>query len=194
MAFDLLFREEIDLDASRPVPEDLRSVLTPAQKPVAWSQAEIRKLKQLEVSTQTFAVDLISWAKSQGIPAALGLTVYTPEQSDAAWDKGKSGIEKGRLDWHNVGRAFHVIIAQPGRKLDFKDPVTRDAYYKLGERARQQGGTWFGDHPIKTRTGYVFDLAHFEYHPSLNIGPYRKSKLAETEFKSAQTRRRLYGG
>ena len=130
----------------------------------------------------------MSWARGQGIPARLSHTaVYTPEESAAHYEGGRSGIKPGRIDWHNVGRAFHVIVPP------YPDgPPNQGTYTRLGKHAREFGGEWLGDKPIKTNKGIIYDTAHFEYHPGFDIASYRQSRLAEEEFKQAQKRARRF--
>jgi hypothetical protein len=181
MAYDLLFRTETDADWSRP-----SDTPRPTPLPLSFSVVERKTLKMLEPTTATFAVALVAWAREQGIPARLTQTaIYTPEQSAEAKKSGKSGVSEG-LDWHNVGRAFHLGIFLPDKTYDF------DSYARVGHKARELGGEWLGDKPIKTSKGIIYDTAHFEYHPSWNLSTYRKSTLAKTEFAQAQRKAKIY--
>ena len=180
MAYDLFFQTETDANWGRG--ERARAL------PLDFTATERKTLKILEPKTAAFAVELVSWARGQGIPARLSHTaVYTPEESAAHYEGGRSGIKPGRIDWHNVGRAFHIIVPP------YPDgPPDQDAYARLGKRARELGGEWLGDRPIKTVRGIIYDTAHFEYHPGFDIASYRQSKLAEEEFKQAQKRARRF--
>jgi hypothetical protein len=179
MAFDLFFQRETDANwaIDRPAPLELD-----------FSPTERKTLKLLEPSTASHAVDVVSWARGHGIPARLShVAIYTPEESAKHYAEGRSGIKEGRLDWHNVGRAFHLVIpALPNGEPD------RNAYKRVGTYARSQGGEWLGDKPIRTVKGILYDTAHFEYHPGVDIATYRKSELATQEFKQAQKRARIY--
>lgn len=186
MAFDLLLQRETDADWSID-PEARKEAARKIALPVSFTSNEGRALKTLEPSTRTFVVNVISWARGQGIPARLSsTTIYTPEQSAAYYKDGKSGIGPGRLDWHNVGRAFHLVIPPLGGAPNY------DAYAAIGKYVREQGGEWLGDKPIRTPKGVIFDTAHFEYHPGFDIATYRKSNLAQLEFNQAQKRAKQY--
>lgn len=181
MAFDLFFNEETDANWSR----------GPSVKPLPldFTPTERKTLEILEPTTASFAVNLVGWARGQGIPARLSHTaVYTPAESAAYYEGGRSGVKPGRLDWHNVGRAFHVIVPP------YPDgPPDQQTYARIGQYARSQGGEWLGDKPIRTvKKGVIYDTAHFEYHPGVDIATYRASKLAEQEFAQAQKRARKY--
>ena len=179
MAFDLLLQRETDSDWAMDRPAPLGLEFTPTER---------KTLKLLEPSTAAHAVDVVSWARGHGIPARLSHTaIYTPADSEKYYAKGGSGIAPGRLDWHNVGRAYHLVINLPNGELDV------NAYKRVGTYARSQGGEWLGDRPFKNSKGQtIYDTAHFEYHPRVDIATYRKSELASREFKQAQRRARIY--
>jgi hypothetical protein len=188
MAFDIFFQSETDDNWARSpsVPRPPK----PAPLPLEFSPTEGKTLKLLEPSTASFVVALLSWARGQGIPARLTATaIYTPEQSVAYKEAGKSGVSPG-LDWHNVGRAFHLGIFLPDKTYDF------DAYAKVGAKARELGGEWLGDKPLAVKKDgkkyIIYDTAHFEYHPMFDLGTYRKTPLAQVEFQKAQARARRY--
>ena len=186
MAFDLLLMRETDADWSID-PEARKEAAEKKALPIAFTANERRALGMLEPSTRTFVVHVISWARGQGIAARLSsTTIYTPEQSASFYEEGRSGIKPGRLDWHNVGRAFHLVIPPLGSTPNY------DAYAMVGKYVREQGGEWLGDKPIRTPKGIIYDTAHFEYHPGFDIGTYRKSDLARLEFSQAQKRARQY--
>jgi len=181
VSFDLLFQSETDSDWAR-------GPRTKAE-PLSFTPAEARALKLLESSTRTHVVEVIGWARSRGIPARLSTqaVIYTPEVSEQHYREGRSGIAPGKLDWHQVGRAYHLVIVDPkSRKLD------RDAYARVGAYARSRGGEWLGDKIIRTPKGPVQDLAHFEYHPDFDIVAYRKLPLAQLEYRQAQARAAKY--
>ena len=184
MAFDLLFQTETDQDFSIHLPGDTKQ--EPLQ--LSFSPNESKALRLLEPSTRAFVVDVVGWARSKGIPAKLSSqsVIYTEADSKKFYEEGKSGIAPGRLDWHNVGRAFHLVILDDHGKLD------TDAYARVGAYARSKGGEWLGDKRIKTPKGWIVDTAHYEYHPGFDIGTYRKSSLAQTEFAQAQARAKKY--
>lgn len=187
MAFDLLLLRETDADWSID-PEARKEAARKAALPISFTANERRALATLEPSTATFVVNVITWARGQGIPVRLSsTTIYTPEQSASFYDEGKSGIKPGRLDWHNVGRAFHLVIPP----LTGGSP-NYDAYATVGKYVREQGGEWLGDKPIRTPKGVIYDTAHFEYHPGFDLATYRKSELARLEFSQAQKRARQY--
>lgn len=184
MAYDLFFQTETDADWSmhpRGTPE------APKALPLDFTANERKVLKLLEPSTATFAVNIVGWARSKGIPARLSHTaIYSPEDVQKNYDEGHSSISPGNLSWHNVGRAVHVVINKPDGTLDTM------AYPRLGAYARSQGGEWLGDKPIKGKYGVIYDTVHFEYHPDFKISDYRKSDLAVREFAQAQKRARRY--
>ena len=102
--------------------------------------------------------------------------------------EGRSGIAPGRLDWHQVGRAYHLVIINPRTKQ-----LDEPAYAQVAEYVRRRGGEWLGDKIINTPKGRVKDLAHYEWHPDWDIATYRKLPLAQVEFKKAQDRAAKYG-
>jgi len=184
VAYDLFFHEETDANWGRG-----DEAPRPRALPMDFTTTERKTLKILEPTTAAHAVNVVGWARSQGIPAKLSHTaVYTPEDSTKYYEKGGSSIKPGRLDWHNVGRAFHIIIPP------YPDgPPDLELYARLGQYARSQGGEWLGDKPFKNSKGQtIYDTAHFEYHPGVDIATYRQSKLAETEFAQAQKRARRF--
>jgi len=189
VAHDLLFNRETDADWS--MNPGARAAAARAQAlPLDFTPTERRTLKILEPGTATAAIELVGWARQNGIPARLTHTaIYTDEDVTESYEKGRSGIKPGRLSWHSVGRAFHVMIPNlPGGDIDKK------TYELLGQHIRQQGGDWLGDKPFRDKNGhFVYDTRHFEYHPNMDIGSYRKSTLAVREYEKAQERARRYG-
>lgn len=155
--------------------------LTPAQK-----SDEARNLALLEPSTRDFARSILIWARANGIPALLGET-YRSREDQAAIPAGRTAITPGQLSWHQVGRAFHLVIKDSRGQLD------RDAYRRVGNEVEKRGGVWLGRAPIKTPRGPVLDLAHYEYHPGLVLWQYRKSPLAARELALAERRAARYG-
>jgi len=156
---------------------------------VEWTPAEIRALKQLEPSTRAHVIDVVMWARSQGIPAKLSTqsVVYSDKDVARFYDEGKSAIAPGKLSWHSVGRAYHLVIMLPGtNKYD------NDAYARVGAYVRSKGGEWLGDKVINTPKGPIVDTAHFEFHPGMEIGTYRRSPVAQMEYKKAQARASRY--
>jgi hypothetical protein len=186
MAWDLLLRDDTDADWSINLPgRDKRKPLD-----MAFSQAEIRALNLLEPSTRTHVIDVIGWARSKGIPARLftqGI-IYTPEDAAKHYNEGRSGIAPGRLDWHQVGRAYHLIILNPTTKKQ-----DEPSFAQVAEYVRRKGGEWLGDKIIMTPKGPIKDLAHFEYHPDWNIATYRKLPIAQVEYQRAQARAAKFG-
>jgi hypothetical protein len=184
MAYDLFFQAENDQDFSINLPGQAKA---PSLN-LEFSKGESKALKLLEPSTRAFVVDVIGWARSKGIPAKLSSqsVIYTEEDSAKHFAEGRSGIAPGRLDWHNVGRAFHLVILDGSGKLDLP------AYARVGDYVRNKGGEWLGDKRIKTPKGWIVDTAHYEYHPGFDIATYRKSSLAQTEFAQAQARAKKY--
>jgi len=182
MAYDLLLRRETDANWSREG--------APPALPLDFTAAERRALRLLEPSTREHVVEVIGWARSRGIPARLSTAsvIYTPEVSARHYAEGRTSIKPGDIGWHHVGRAYHLVIVDPKtRQLD------EPAYARVAAYARSRGGEWLGDKTIITAKGPVRDLAHYEFHPGLDIGPYRRSQLAEGEYARAQARARKYG-
>lgn len=182
MAFDLLLQRETDTNWSRGG--------QPASLPLEFSPAESRALKLLESSTRSHVIEVIGWARSHGIPARLSTqaVIYTPEVAATHYQEGRSGIAPGRLDWHQVGRAYHLVIVDPKtRKLD------EPAYALVATFVRSVGGEWLGDKIIVTPKGKIKDLAHYEFHPDWDIATYRKMPLAQVEYQKAQQRAAKYG-
>jgi hypothetical protein len=187
MAHDLLFSDDTDADWSMN-PGSRAKAAREKALPLDFTQVERKTLKMLEPSTAAFAVELVGWARGNGIPAKLSHTaIYTPEESASHYEGGRSGIKPGRLDWHNVGRAFHIVLPTLGG-----GEPDRELYAVVGKKARELGGEWLGDKPIRTVKGVLFDTAHFEYHPGVSIADYRKSELAKREFAQAQKRARMF--
>lgn len=147
---------------------------------------EAKNLKLLEPSTAEFAKAIVIWARSNGIPASLGET-YRSEEDQANIPATRTAIAPGAISWHQVGRAFHLIIKDAKGQLD---PA---AYKTVGEEVRRRGGVWLGDTPIKGPGGTFLDLAHFEYHPGLALSSYRRSPLATRELAQAEKRAAKYG-
>jgi hypothetical protein len=182
MAWDVILKTETESNWARGTP--------PAPLPLEFSATERRALKQLENSTREHAVDVIGWARQRGIPVKLSgyRIIYTPAMVKENYEKGRSLIDPGRLSWHSVGRAFHLLIFKPGTR-QFDEP----AYARVAKYARSKGGEWLGDKKIITRKGPIKDTAHFEYHPDFDIATYRKMPLAQREYKKAQARAARYG-
>lgn len=186
MAHDLLFNTDNNDDWSMNPVARVTAVKAKAL-PLDFTATERKTLKILEPSTAAHAVELVGWARSQGIPARVSHTaVYTPEEAAKHYQEGRSGIKPGALSWHSVGRAFHLVILNAAGEPD------ETAYAIVGRHSRELGGEWLGDKPIKTTKGILFDTAHFEYHPGMDIGSYRKSDMARREFAQAQKRARSY--
>ena len=182
MAWDVILQRETEANWARgPRPPALQ---------LSFSPAEMRALKLLEDSTRAHVVEVIGWARSHGIPAKLygQDVIYTPEMSEKFYHEGKSGIASGRLDWHQVGRAYHLIIINPATKK--KDVA---AYARVGAYVRSRGGDWLGDKTIMTPKGPMVDLAHYEYHPDWDLPEYRRLPLAQVEYQAAQKRAARYG-
>lgn len=187
MAWDLLLQRETDTDWSIDLPG---SATKPTELKVEFSPAESRALKLLEASTRAHVVEVVGWARSKGIPARLSTqsVIYTPEMSAKFYQEGRSGISPGKLDWHQVGRAYHLVILNPAtRQLD------KAAYARIGAYARSRGGEWLGDKVVNTPRGPVRDLAHYEYHPDFDLATYRRMPLAQAEYAKAQARAAKYG-
>lgn len=161
----------------------------PAPLSIEWTSAEARALKQLEPSTRAHVMDVVMWSRSQGIPARLSTqsVVYSDKDMTKFYEEGKSAIAPGKLSWHSVGRAYHLVIKIPGTNRD-----DNDGYARVGAYVRSKGGEWLGDRVIMTPKGPIVDTAHFEYHPGMEIGTYRKSPVAQVEYKKAQERASKY--
>lgn len=181
MAWDLLLHKETDSNWARSPTATLE---------LSFSPQESRALKLLEPSTRAHVVEVVGWARSRGIPAKLSTlsVIYTPADAEKHYREGRSGIAPGRLDWHQVGRAYHLIIVNPAtRQLD------EPAYARVGDFVRSRGGEWLGDKIIKTPKGPIRDLAHYEYHPDWDIATYRRLPLAQVEYQKAQQRAAKFG-
>jgi hypothetical protein len=160
--------------------------LTPAV-PLTASQKTLEKraLSLLEPTTAAHAAALLLWARARGMRATLGET-YRSLADQMALPENRTGIERGKIGWHQVGRAFHIVVR------DERGQVDRSAYRPLGDEAERRGGVWLGRKPLQTPAGLVNDLAHFEYHPGLTIGRYRGTALAARELASAERRAARY--
>ena len=143
----------------------------------------------LEAGTRAHVVEVLGWARQRGIPARLSTqaVVYTPEAAARHYQEGRSAIKPGDLGWHHVGRAYHLAIFVPGTR-QYDDA----SYARVAARVRSLGGEWLGDKVVNTPRGPVKDTAHFEFHPGFELWSYRKTPLAQVEFKKAQERARRY--
>ena len=161
--------------------------VTPTFTMNAYQKGQEKKnLALLEPSTAEFVKGILLWARSNGIPALLGET-YRSEEEAKKISPTRTAITPGKLDWHQVGRAFHLILKGPNGQLD------KSMYQTVGEEVRKRGGVWLGDHVIHGPAGDFVDLAHFEYHPGLVLWQYRKSPLASKEVAMAEKRAARYG-
>jgi hypothetical protein len=142
---------------------------------------EARNLRLLEPSTAAFAKGILIWARANGLRAILGET-YRSAADQAALPATRTTIAPGKLGWHQVGRAFHLVIKTPSGQID------KMAYRTVGDEVERRGGVWLGRKPLKGQAGEILDLAHFEYHPGLSLGTYRGSPLASKEIAMAERR------
>ena len=171
-----------DVILSPKVPE-----MIPAFTMNAYQKGQEKKnLALLEPSTAEFVRGILTWARANGIPALLGET-YRSEEAERNLDPRLTAITPGKLSWHQVGRAFHLILKGKNGQLD------KGMYATVGEEVRKRGGVWLGDHVIHGPGGDFVDLAHFEYHPGLTLWQYRKSPLAAKEVAMAEKRAARYG-
>jgi len=182
MAFELLLQRETDANWSRgrAAPE----------LQLEFSPKEIRALKLLEPGTLAHVVEVLGWARSRGIPARLSTqsVVYSPADQQRHYEEGRSGVPGERLGWHQVGRAYHLVIFIPGTK-QYDDA----SYARVASFVRSKGGDWLGAKVVNSPRGPVKDTAHFEYHPAWDIATYRKLPLALVEYRQAQQRSAKYG-
>lgn len=173
----------------RPAEAPLFGTIQPAP-PLDARMASIqkRRLLTLEPSTRTFAISIIDWARSQGIPAVLGYTYRSLEEQTKKAKEGLTQIPEGQTGWHQYGRAFHLIIVDPKTKQ-----LDREAYRFIGVEVRRRGGEWLGDKLLVTKKGKIEDLAHYEYHPGLKLSSFRNSTLGRKELAMANRRAARYG-
>jgi hypothetical protein len=188
---DLVFDLIVNKLRNRPAGTPMISPTIPKLRPaVSISQyqrdVEKKNIKLLEPSTAEFARSILIWARSNGIPASLGET-YRSSEDQANIPEGRTAIKQGDISWHQVGRAFHLIIK------DAKGQLDADAYKTVGEEVTRRGGVWLGDRVIKGPKGSFVDLAHFEYHPGLALSSYRRSPLATRELAQSEKRAARYG-
>lgn len=155
--------------------------LTPDQR-----AREKKGLMLLEPSTREHAKYLLIWARARGMRATLGET-YRSLAEQAQIPSTRTAIAPGKIGWHQVGRAFHLVIRDERGQLD------RPAYRTVGDEAERRGGVWLGRQPIMGPSGPIDDLAHFEYHPGLMLSRYRGSPLAVRELAAAEKRAAKYG-
>jgi hypothetical protein len=161
--------------------------MTPEFTMNAYQKGQEKKnLALLEPSTAAFVKGILIWARTNGIPALLGET-YRSEEEAKKISPTRTAITPGKLDWHQVGRAFHLILKDKNGQLD------KEMYRIVGEEVRKRGGIWLGDHVIHGPAGDFVDLAHYEYHPGLVLWQYRKSPLAAKEVAMAEKRAARYG-
>jgi hypothetical protein len=159
--------------------------MTPVEREV-----EQKRLMTLEDSTREFAKAILIWARANGIPATLGETYRSKSDQDKV-DPRYTAVPKGKIGWHQVGRAFHVVIRDADGHVS--GPYSRAAHARLGEEVRRRGGVWLGDKVIQGPVGPIIDLMHYEYHPGLFLSSYRGSKLASRELSQAEKRAVRYG-
>lgn len=149
--------------------------------------AEARRLMTLEPSTRDLARSILVWARARGLRATLGETHRSLAEQTSLPDE-RTGIAAGKIGWHQVGRAFHLVIRDERGQLD------RSAYRTVGNEVERRGGVWLGRRPLRTRSGkLVEDLAHFEFHPGMTLPRYRGTPLAARELASATKRAARYG-
>lgn len=171
-----------DLPIWEPV---IPGLIPPVQMSARERAQEARNLKLLEPSTAEFAKAILIWCRANGIRAILGETYRSSEDQDQI-SRSKTAIPEGKIGWHQVGRAFHLILKTPKGQID------KDAYPRVGDEVERRGGVWLGRTPLKTPGGMVVDLAHFEYHPGLALSSYRGSALAAKELAKAEKRAAKY--
>lgn len=150
-----------------------------------WDQfTETERIAMLLPEVLNFCQKIVAWAKAQGYRVVVGETYRDAEQQLVDYQKGLT--QSGGLHWHQMGRAFHLIIT---KSVNGKRVLDMDAYPVVGAEVRRLGGQWLGDIPLKNKNGKVFyDTAHFEYHPGLNITKYRTTAVAMNEAKKAAQR------
>jgi len=151
---------------------------------------EKKRLLVLEPSTQEFAKSILTWARANGIPATLGETYRSPSDQDKV-NPRFTAVPKGQIGWHQVGRAFHIVIRDPQGHVS--GPYSQAAHRLVGTEVRRRGGVWLGDQVIHGPVGPIVDLMHYEYHPGLFLSSYRSSALATRELKQAERRSARYG-
>lgn len=170
--------------------------LTPAFTMNAAQKAQEKKnLDLLEPSTAAFVKSILIWSRANGINSLLGET-YRSAEAQGKIDPSKTAITPGKIGWHQVGRAFHLMVADENGQLAkdyFKNPKVKAAYQVIGDEVRRRGGDWLGDRVTHGPGGDFVDLAHFEYHPGLVLWQYRKSPLATREVTQAEKRAARYG-
>lgn len=154
----------------------------------AFDALEKRRLALLEPSTREFAIGIMQWCRANGVPVVLGETGRSRKVQQKHIAAGRSAITEGKVGWHQLGRAFHLIIFKPGtRELD---PA---AYARVGAEVRRRGGVWFGDRTLIIKGRFVRDLAHFEYHPGLVLWKYRKTHAAKRAVVAMEKKVARYG-
>lgn len=150
-------------------------------------KAEARRLMTLEPSTRDLARSILVWARARGLRATLGKTHRSLAEQTSLPDE-RTGIAAGKIGWHQVGRAFHLVIR------DDRGQIDRGAYKTVGDEVERRGGTWLGRRPLRTRAGtYVDDFAHFEHHPGMSLPRYRGTAMAAREMAAASKRAARYG-
>jgi hypothetical protein len=154
--------------------------MTKAQK-----TAEGRGLALLEPSTRELARSILAWSRARGLRVDLGET-HRSLADQMALPEGRTGIERGKIGWHQVGRAFHLVIR------DERGKIVREAYKTVGDEVERRGGVWLGRQPLWTPKGPVDDYAHFEYHPGLVLSRYRNTAQAAKELASMSKRAARY--
>lgn len=151
-------------------------------KKKAWNEfTETERKAMLLPEVLRFCNKIVDWAKARGYNVTVGETYRDMGDQLANFEAGRT--QASGLHWHQMGRAFHLIIT---KSVNGKRVLDMDAYPVVGAEVRRLGGQWLGDIPLKNKYGKVFyDTAHFELHPGLNITSYRNTATAMNEAKRA---------
>lgn len=91
-----------------------------------------------------------------------------PKRQDELFAKGGVTRARGGRSWHNYGLAVDVVFKDASGNPSWN---ARHDWKALGRLGKSLGLTWGGDFTS------IKDLAHFEWHPGLNLN--RAQKIAE---------------
>lgn len=132
-----------------------------------------RRLEDLDPIVEKMARALLVAAEHEGIHLLVTSTLRTYQEQADIYAQGRTRPGKRVTNarpgysWHNFGLAFDVV------PLVYGKPVwNSNCWSRIGALGRALGLTWGGDFSS------LKDLAHFEYHPNLDLAEARRRLAA----------------
>ncbi|MFO1152417.1 MAG: M15 family metallopeptidase [Rhodospirillales bacterium] len=132
-----------------------------------------RRLEDLNPIVEKMARALLVAAEHEGIQLLVTSTLRTYEEQAEIYAQGRTRPGKRVTNarpgysWHNFGLAFDVVPLVGGK------PVWNSSCWsRIGVLGRGIGLIWGGDFCA------LKDLAHFEYHPQLDLAEARRRRTA----------------